>query len=150
MVDEVIQMWRSRIKNQRGQALVEMALVLPILLLIVFGIVEFGRIYTYQLQINSIAREGARIAAVSGKTDDSTIVASMYSKIGGSGSIDGVVKEATITRLPTENLSATPPTISTEVTSYIKLPVKVYAPIISSIISSNPVILEASVTMRIE
>lgn len=63
-MDEVKFMWRSRIKNQRGQALVEMALVLPILLLIVFGIIEFGRIYTYQLQINSFARLGARTAAV--------------------------------------------------------------------------------------
>jgi len=64
-VDEVKFMWRSRIKNQRGQALVEMALVLPLLLALVFGIIEFGNIYSHKLEMNNLARQSARTAVVS-------------------------------------------------------------------------------------
>jgi hypothetical protein len=38
-----------------------MALVLPILLLLLFGIVEFGRLLHAQLQLQHAAREGARL-----------------------------------------------------------------------------------------
>jgi Flp pilus assembly protein TadG len=52
----------------RGQALVEFALVLPLLLLLVFGIVDAGRlIYAYNTVSNS-ARNGARVAIVNQST----------------------------------------------------------------------------------
>ena len=52
--------WRS----QRGAALVESAMVLPILLLISVGIFEFGRAYqTWQVLTNA-AREGARVSVL--------------------------------------------------------------------------------------
>ncbi|MGI6452354.1 MAG: TadE/TadG family type IV pilus assembly protein [Syntrophomonadaceae bacterium] len=50
--------------NEKGQGLVEMALVLPILLLLLFGIVEFGRVYGSALLVSSLARDGARFGAV--------------------------------------------------------------------------------------
>jgi TadE-like protein len=53
---------------QRGQALVEFAFVLPIFLLLIYSIIEFGR-YVYTVQIlNNAAREGARYAIVHGST----------------------------------------------------------------------------------
>src|SRR6056297_2066121 len=52
------------IKNKKGQAMVETIFVLPLLFLLIFGIIEFGRIYfTYSILSNA-AREGARYAAV--------------------------------------------------------------------------------------
>ena len=49
---------------RRGQALVEFALVLPLLLVLIFGIVDAGRlIYTYNTVANS-ARNAARVAIV--------------------------------------------------------------------------------------
>jgi len=55
-----MQRWR----RQRGAALVEAAMVLPILLLISAGIFEFGRAYqTWQVLTNA-AREGARVAVL--------------------------------------------------------------------------------------
>lgn len=56
-------------RRKRGQALVEMALVLPILLLLVFGIVEFGRIYHCHMTLTSATREGARAGSVGAKTE---------------------------------------------------------------------------------
>jgi len=54
--------------HERGQALVELALVLPILLLILMAIVDFGRIFHGYLSVTTAAREGARSAAM-GQTD---------------------------------------------------------------------------------
>jgi hypothetical protein len=52
--------------RRRGQALVEVALVLPIFLLVLYSIIEFGRyIYTVQV-LNDAAREGTRYAIVHG------------------------------------------------------------------------------------
>ncbi len=45
---------------QRGQSIVEMALMTPVLLLIVAGIVESGRAFLAYLQLANAAREGAR------------------------------------------------------------------------------------------
>ena len=55
-------------RRTRGQALVEFALVIPLLLLLIFGIVDAGRlIYAYNTVSNS-ARNGARVAIVNQST----------------------------------------------------------------------------------
>ena len=51
-------------RDCKGQALVEMALVLPILLMLLFGIIEFGRVFNAYLVTSQASREGARAAAV--------------------------------------------------------------------------------------
>lgn len=53
-------------KKTRGQAVVEFALVLPILLLLLLGISEFGRAFLTLNSLTQAAREGARIAATGG------------------------------------------------------------------------------------
>ncbi|MHC4404880.1 MAG: TadE/TadG family type IV pilus assembly protein [Planctomycetota bacterium] len=50
-------------KQNRGQALIEFVLALPILLVIVFGIVEFAAAWQKYQRITNVAREGARLAA---------------------------------------------------------------------------------------
>lgn len=47
----------------RGAAAVEAALVLPLLLLLVFGIVDFGRLLNAQIKVTEAAREGARVSS---------------------------------------------------------------------------------------
>lgn len=49
--------WRSR----AGQSLVEMAMVLPLLAFLTFGLLDFGRAYYFQVSITNAAREGARV-----------------------------------------------------------------------------------------
>jgi len=55
---------RSRKARDRGTAAVEFALVLPVLLLIVFGIIDFGRALNAQIVLTGAAREGVRLAAL--------------------------------------------------------------------------------------
>ena len=50
--------------RDRGAAAVEFALVLPILLLLMCGIVDFGRALHAQVVLTQAAREGARLAAL--------------------------------------------------------------------------------------
>jgi Flp pilus assembly protein TadG len=54
---------RSRL-DERGQALAEFALVLPVLLLLIAGIIEFGRAWNMNQVVTDAAREGARYAVV--------------------------------------------------------------------------------------
>jgi TadE-like protein len=53
---------RRRGQTSRGTSLVEFALVGPILLLLVFGCIDFGRAYYHMNQLNNAAREGMRLA----------------------------------------------------------------------------------------
>jgi len=50
--------------KDRGAAVVEFALLLPVLLLLLFGIIDFGRALNAQITITQAAREGARLVAL--------------------------------------------------------------------------------------
>ncbi|MGN7199268.1 TadE/TadG family type IV pilus assembly protein [Arthrobacter sp. SAFR-044] len=52
------------VRKEKGAVAVEMAIVLPLLLLILLGIIEFGRAYNVQVSLTQAAREGARYAAI--------------------------------------------------------------------------------------
>lgn len=55
---------RRRHDSTSGAAALEFALILPVLVLLVCGIIEFGFVFQAQLALTHAAREGARIAAV--------------------------------------------------------------------------------------
>jgi Flp pilus assembly protein TadG len=58
--------------SRRGQALVEFALVVPLLILLLLGIMEFGWLVKNQLTVANAARDGARYAAVGHTVEDIT------------------------------------------------------------------------------
>jgi Flp pilus assembly protein TadG len=73
--------------HRAGQSLVEFALVLPIFLLLLFGLIDIGR-YVYTANaLNEAAREGARYGSVAGGTS------------GCSGGREACVKKVTLSRL---------------------------------------------------
>ena len=56
--------------NEKGQAMVEFAIVLPILLMLVLGIIQFGITFNHYLTLTDAVRAGARQAAVSRTASD--------------------------------------------------------------------------------
>ena len=60
----------TRRSDQRGAAAVEFALIASFLFMTLFGIIEFGRLFSELEVLNSAAREGARAAAVRGTGDE--------------------------------------------------------------------------------
>jgi len=61
------------LKDKRGQSIIEFALVLPILLMVLFGITEFGRAIMVKNILHTASREGARLAAVSAEGDSLSV-----------------------------------------------------------------------------
>jgi len=55
-------MLRGYFRSQRSQSMTEFALIAPVLFLMVFGIVDFGRAIYFYTTINQAANEGARVA----------------------------------------------------------------------------------------
>lgn len=60
--------WGQRHRNSRGAVAVEFALVLPLLMMLLFGIITSGLSYTHAIGLTNAVREGARFGA----TDDAT------------------------------------------------------------------------------
>jgi Flp pilus assembly protein TadG len=54
-----------RESSERGAAAVEFAILLPILVMLVMGIIEFGRAYNTQISLTHAARESVRVMAIS-------------------------------------------------------------------------------------
>lgn len=66
--------WRRAFRrNERGTALVEFALIAPLLFLLLFGIIDFGRALDYYNQVTQLAGQGARAAAVNRNPDGTAI-----------------------------------------------------------------------------
>jgi Flp pilus assembly protein TadG len=59
--------------NEGGQSLVEFALVVPLLLLVVVGIIEFGRAWNLSQVVTDSARQGARTSAVLNSDGTATV-----------------------------------------------------------------------------
>jgi Flp pilus assembly protein TadG len=55
---------RKRTESERGQSLVEFALVIPIFMILVFSIVDFGMGFHAWITVTNSAREGARLGSV--------------------------------------------------------------------------------------
>lgn len=67
---------RRRASNELGAAMVEMAIVLPLLMVLVFGIIEYGRLYNAQITLTHAAREGVRDYAIHQDWDQAKSTAS--------------------------------------------------------------------------
>jgi Flp pilus assembly protein TadG len=61
---------RERMRNDDGAAAIEFALISTVLILILAGILEFGREYSKYQILQGASREGARLAAVRAATDE--------------------------------------------------------------------------------
>ena len=75
-------------KRERGQSLVEFALIIPIFIILVFGIIDFGMGLRAYITVTQATREGARYAAVGNPAGTFTS--------GGSGQCNGTTTTSTV------------------------------------------------------
>ena len=92
-----------RLLGERGAAAVEMALVLPVLLLVIGGIIDLSRMYMGEILVTNAARDGARMAATQAYT--STDVSTQATKAA-NGITPYVAPSITVTTWPTTSAPA--------------------------------------------
>lgn len=128
------------VREERGQAVVEMALVVSLLFLLLLGIFSFGQIMHTYLTVTYAAREGARAAAL--------------------GQGDAAVASAVQVALP-PTLSAERLTISvtpsegsrprgTPIRVQVAYPVDIEVPLLAQALGRDQIVLRGETTMRAE
>jgi Flp pilus assembly protein TadG len=123
-------------RNDKGQSMVEMAIILPVLLLILFSIFEFGRILGAYMLIHDLARDGVRYGVV-GMSDQSIK--------------DHIMEHDSFLNINSDDINITPSirSLGSALTVGIDYEIEIITPIISSIVP-NPINLRAEYVMRVE
>jgi TadE-like protein len=164
--------WRGR----AGQSLVEMAMVLPVLAFLTFGLVDFGRAYYFQVAVTNAAREGARTAILNIYTgpQNPACVGPSYSTCPvqtDANIVNAVNAELTYSGITPKSISVCPPHDSSMSTAgcpdstnrvdnwnggnttnyYVNVNVKydfqLYTPLMQQLLG-NPITMSVSVQMR--
>ena len=123
--------------RKRGQAMVEFALVLPILLIILMGIMEFGLVFHEYLVVTHAAREGARVAVLGGT--DAEINATVTS------AADSIDRGALTTTIA-PGVRVRGQQVTVQVTNTVPL----ITPLFSAIFPQNPFPVSGTSIMRVE
>lgn len=130
-------MAKGFVQSEKGQAMVEFALVLPILLTLLCGIIDFGWLYYNQITLNNAAREGARYAVIhyDPSTDWKDAAENrMITSMAGVSSAAAVVSDPVGQKI-TASVTATP---------------RILTGITSTLLGKQTLELHAACTMRLE
>lgn len=126
------------VKDEKGQSLVEFSIILPIVVLVLMGMIEFGLMLNSYLMVENASREGARTGIV-GSTDMEIV--SQITVVSPGLKNDRL----TVNITPTESQRKSGDTLTVSVTYNYQMTV----PIISNLFS-NPIQLRAQTSMRME
>ena len=130
------------LKDENGQAVVEFAIIAPILLLILCAIIDFSWIFSAQIATNNCAREGARFASTS--SDYGSIAVQTAQKV--NNTANSIIRENLSTEVTYTN--AQNPKAG-DVTVKITSEVKTLTVVANTIFGGNKVNLSSSVTMKV-
>ncbi len=126
------------IKKESGQSLVEMALVLPILLILLVGIIDFGRVLYSYSHLHLATQEAVRLGGLGNSDSEIVTFAKNYIHIGDPSKLKVAITPDDSTRSSTQY-----------VTVELEYPLKLITPIISKLLP-NPIILKTDSTIRVE
>ena len=146
---------RGQLRDESGVALVEFALVLPLLLLLLFGMLDFGKAFNYWIDETHLANETARWAAVNNLPGGTDLCAYAKSQAdtpelrsGGTSSIPGSGAAVSVT-YPVNGATGT----SGQVGDPVQVTVSVsyhWLPFIGTHLGAPSVTIQGTSTMRLE
>jgi len=130
-------------RNEKGQAMVEFALITPLLILLLCGIIDFGWIFGNQLILNNASRDTARYMAINYDSldadKDAVATGIMLDRLGPGDRIEFDV-------IPT--LSGAVPERKIKIYASYKL--RVLTPVLSTVIGEPYIKIDTETTMRLE
>lgn len=125
-------------KGEQGQAMVEMALVLPLLLLLLLGIIEMGRVGYAYITVSNAARSAARVASAGGMDLDIQNAAIIAAPSLNEAELTTVITPIQINRQSGQSVQI-----------QVSYPVHLIVPMISDILP-NPFLVNSTLSMRVE
>lgn len=147
---------KKKVKSEEGQALVEFALVLPLLLLIICGMMDFGWLFYNQLNVDNCARETARAICTECR-DDSKSTADILSDA------TNIVKSniynedtlpepggVKVVYLDSQGNEIDDPNIAENVKVTVKINMPVWTFVLQTICQSDTRVVSSSATYKIE
>lgn len=132
------------LRNRRGAALVEAAFALPILLILVVGIIEFGRFIHTKVTLDNAVREGARFASTGQQVADPDDPEARLAR--GDGIRQRVVAYASTLRLPAGSVRLTPESGGGPgewVTVEVDYPFQFTVPLLTALVNDPVIVLHA-------
>lgn len=137
-------------KNDEGQSLVEFALVLPILLLLIMGIIQFGLVLSGYVTISNAAREGARVGIIEQNAT------SINNKVDEAFDTSPTLTLTSVANIPDPGVTSNPSINDNGFTPGQPLSVKVYGdveiivPLLDGIFEDGAVTISRTAVMMVE
>jgi Flp pilus assembly protein TadG len=139
----------SLIGDERADALVEFALVAPLLFLILFGMLDFGKAFNYWIDETHLAAQGARLAVVNnaapGKCPNGSTPASLQAYIKCNADTAELRNNSTVCITFPNGTQKTGDPVSVSVTTTYH-----WIPLIGDVLGAGTTPVSGSATMRLE
>ncbi|MGE5553692.1 MAG: TadE/TadG family type IV pilus assembly protein [Betaproteobacteria bacterium] len=128
------------VREEKGQAVVELSLVMALLLLMLLGIITFGRLMNISLTLTYASREGARAAALF--DNDETVTQTVLQVL--PATIDPLQVQVNVSPAQGSRPRGTPVTVT------VSFPVQIQVPLLVEVLGRNRITLLGTTTMRSE
>ncbi len=136
----------SKLKNEKGQAVVELAITVPLLLLLLCGIMDYGWLFFNKLSVSNYCMEATRYAIVHGSNETSeSLRAKIITRVGQIASVD--LADALSVSV---NFSNPSHISSGDVTVNISCLVSSLTPLTAPLATDGKIPVTSHVTMRME
>lgn len=136
-----------RLKGEKGQSIVEMALILPILIVLLGAIIDFGWLYSCEISANNAVREAARYTAIhifdSSTDDDAAAAHSIVLS-------EAVQLPSDLTTVVLDCLDIDGDGVDDSVRITVTAPVKLLTGISSTLLGKNEITISSTSIMKIE
>lgn len=141
---------KAILKREKGQSMVETALVLPFLIVIIIGIIDFGWLFFNKLTIANCAREGARYAATVYYELPSEDRQAKFEEAVENKLVATSIPSGSVITVSNPNVPTPPNTETGYVTVTVQCDVPLLTPMFGMFFEDNKCPMESSVTMYVE